>query len=94
MLSLAPYAKEATVTEQGLWSNLTVQFYEAAQQAKVEVRVGYFGLCARLINTGDWACTGGSGSLIVGFGPDATDAMDIMNLAERFKSEVILPGLM
>jgi hypothetical protein len=94
VLSLAPCAKEAPLSEQDSWSNITTQLYKAAQQANVEVRVGYFGLCARLIKADEWACIESSESLLTGFGPAAADSMDIMSLAERFKSDVVLPWLM
>jgi hypothetical protein len=94
VLSLAPYPKEIALAEQDTWSNLTLQFHEAAQQTNTEVRVGYFGVCARLIDKSDWECTKNGESVFARFGPDATDTIDILRLAANFKSDVIFPGLM
>jgi hypothetical protein len=93
VLFLAPHPKEVPLAEQDLWSNLTVQFHGAAQQTNTEVRVGYFGLCARLVDGSGWACMENGDSLFTRFGPDATDTMNILPLADKFKSGVMFPGL-
>jgi hypothetical protein len=93
VLSLAPHRKEVALAELDLWSNLTVQFHGAAQQANTEVRVGYFGLCARLMDTSGWECMENGDSLFKRLGPDTTDALNIVRLADNFKSDVMFPGL-
>lgn len=93
VLSLAPHPNEVALAEQRLWSDLTAQFHEAAQQTNTEVRVGYFGLCARLINQSGWECTKNGESLFTRLGPDATDTINILRLADDFKSSVLFPGL-
>jgi hypothetical protein len=94
MLSLSSRGGEVALTEQHMPSNLTDQLRKAAQQTNVEVRVGYFGMCARLTNASEWTCMSGSESLVRSFGADATDALGVLRLAERFKTDVVFSGMM
>nr|POE51864.1 hypothetical protein CFP56_26071 [Quercus suber] len=70
-------------------------FHQAASGGKVTVRAGYFGLCAQSGDQGSWICAAGaSGLSLILVDGGRNDPLNALGLAERFKSDVVFPGLL
>lgn len=89
ILSLSP----GIVEETEMQSNFTSQLREAALGTSLEIRVGFFGLCARRIGQEIWTCSSSRSSLAEALGPSVADDLNLLGIAEHFRSEVIFPGL-
>lgn len=64
------------------------------QSGSLSVRIGYFGLCARSSEVEQWVCTSGGRSLESIFAGSNTDPLGIIHIGDRFKEDVIFPGLL
>ena len=89
ILSLSPGIVEEIEVE----SNFTSQLREAARGTSREIRVGFFGLCARRIGQEIWTCSSSHSSLAETLGPSVPDDLNLLGMAEHFRTEVIFPGL-
>lgn len=74
-------------------SNFTSQLREAAQGTALEIRVGFFGLCARRVGQEIWTCGSSRSSLVQALSPSVPDDLNLLGIAEHFRTEVIFPGL-
>lgn len=74
-------------------SNFTSQLREAARGTSLEIRVGFFGLCARRVGQEIWTCSSSRASLAEDLGPSVPDDLNLLGIAEHFRTEVIFPGL-
>lgn len=89
ILALSP----GDVGETELESSFTSQLREAALGTSLEIKVGFFGLCARRIGLKTWTCSSSRSSLVEALGPNVQDALNLLGMAEHFRTEVIFPGL-
>ena len=89
ILALSP----GNVGEIEMKSNFTSQLREAALGTSLEIKVGFFGLCARRIGLKTWTCSSSRSSLVEALGPNVPDALNLLGMAEHFRTEVIFPGL-
>lgn len=89
ILSLSP----GSAGEVELESNFTSQLREAALGTSMEIRAGYFGLCARRVDLEAWTCSSSRAALIEAMGPSVPDDLNLLGIAEHFRTEVIFPGL-
>ena len=64
------------------------------QSGSLSVRTGYFGICARSSEVEQWVCTSSGRSLESIFVDSDADPLGVINIGDRFKDEVIFPGLM
>jgi hypothetical protein len=73
-------------------TNLSSLLNATKGDASLEVRVGYFGLCA---NEGGafWFCSADSNAMVAQFGSDK-DPLNIIWLAKQFQSSVIFSGFL
>ena len=72
-------------------------FAQAARGGDLVVRAGYFGLCAkRGLGPGAWVCSASAFGIksILGGETSRQDPLDIVDMADRFKSGVVFPGLL
>ena len=89
ILALSP----GNVVETELESNFTSQLREAALGTSLEIKVGFFGLCAHRIGLKEWTCRSSRSPLVEALGPNVPDALNLLGVAEHFRTEVIFPGL-
>ena len=89
ILALSP----GNVGETELESDFTSQLREAALGTALEIRVGFFGLCAHRIGLNIWTCSSSRSSLVEALGRNAPDVLNLLGMAEHFRNEVIFPGL-
>ena len=89
ILALSP----GDVGETELESSFTSQLREAALGTSLEIKVGYFGLCARRIGLETWTCSSSHVALGEALGPNVPDALNLLGMADHFRTEVIFPGL-
>jgi hypothetical protein len=59
--------------------------------AQLEVRVGYFGICAS--NGGDWLCSNNATALAASYSP-GDDPLNLIWVAKTFKDNIVFPYLM
>lgn len=70
---------------------------DTARQANTtisEVRIGYFGICAYQSDRDGWTCNAKQSSFFENAGSSDTDTLGVLAIAERFRADVIFPGLM
>lgn len=92
ILSLA-YGNSTTFTVAGLANtNLSSILNSTKGSASLEVRVGYFGMCANE-NGAFWLCSSESKAMLAEFGTDS-DPLNIIWLAQQFQSSVLFSGFL
>lgn len=87
------YSNSTTIPVEGQANmNLSSLLNSTKGDASLEVRVGYFGLCA---NEGGafWFCSADSNAMVTQFGSDS-DPLNIIWLAKQFQSSVIFSGFL
>jgi len=89
ILALSPGSVEQTEVE----SNFTSQLREAARGTALNIRVGFLGLCAHQSDLETWTCSSIRSSLMEALGPSVPDALNLLGMAEHFRTEVVFPGL-
>ena len=72
-------------------SNVSQTFAGLVTAASLEVRTGYFGLCASLAKN-SWTCSDDASSLARRFSPNQ-DPLDLIGHSAKFKDNIVFPGL-
>ncbi|OCL04028.1 hypothetical protein AOQ84DRAFT_226534 [Glonium stellatum] len=71
---------------------LSTAMHDAADSAYLEVRGGYFGLCARSNNKGSWTCKRNAAGFM-GNRASIEDPLNLLGIMDHFRGEVEFPGL-
>lgn len=84
-------SKEPPTVPPGAWENISIPAFDAVKDTNLRVRVGYFGVCAAQ-DADFWICRGSASSLMASH--RFIDPLGITTMADKVKSDVVLPGLL
>jgi len=70
---------------------LDLKYTNSSTAEGFNLRVGYFGLCLKRFGDSTWTCNPHGGELGI---PGLEDPLDIVGTAQRFKDQVVFPGLL